>query len=103
MSQRDDRLDDEGLIEISTSRSSAVNHPSHYNMGRIEVISAIEDWGLGFSLGNCVKYVARAGRKSPNPAIEIEDLEKARWYLDRHIQNKKLQQKKKETGRNGES
>ena len=32
--------------------SDAVNHPSHYNTGKIEVIDAIEDWGLGFALGN---------------------------------------------------
>lgn len=58
-----------------------INHPPHYTSGKIEVITAIEDWGLGFHLGNAVKYIARAGLKgSP-----IEDLKKARWYLDRAI------------------
>jgi hypothetical protein len=38
----------------------AVNHPSHYNMGKIEVIDAIEDWKLGFHAGNVVKYVSVA-------------------------------------------
>lgn len=42
-----------------------VSHPSHYNAGKIEVIEAIEDWGLCFHLGNSVKYVARAGKKDP--------------------------------------
>jgi hypothetical protein len=60
-----------------------VNHPTHYNAGRIEVIEAIEDWRLGYHRGNAVKYIARAGRK--NPDREIEDLEKAAWYLNREI------------------
>lgn len=63
---------------------SNVTHPSHYNSGKIEVIEAIEDWGLGFHLGNTVKYVARAGKK--DPAKEIEDLQKAAWYLQRRIE-----------------
>ncbi len=61
--------------------SDPVNHPTHYTFGRFEVIDVIEDWELGFHLGNAVKYVARAGRKGD----EIEDLKKARWYLDRAI------------------
>ena len=60
----------------------AVNHPGHYNAGAIEVIDAIEDWRLGFALGNAVKYIARAAHKGKM----IEDLKKARWYLDREIQ-----------------
>ena len=59
----------------------AVNHPSHYNSGRFEVIDVIEDWRLGFCLGNVVKYVARAEHKGST----IEDLKKAKWYLDREI------------------
>lgn len=58
-----------------------VNHPAHYNVGSIEVIDAIEDWKLGFHLGNVVKYVARAGHKGS----ELEDLKKAEWYLQRKI------------------
>ena len=61
---------------------NAVNHPS-YDQGKIEVIDFIEDKGLGFNLGNCIKYIARAGKK--NPDKRIEDLKKARWYLDREI------------------
>lgn len=45
----------------------------------------IEAWGLGFNLGNTVKYIARIGKKPD--AKTIEDLEKAAWYLNREIQN----------------
>lgn len=61
-----------------------VNRPAHYTDGKIEVIDFIEDKKLGFCLGNTVKYVARAGKKDPTK--KIEDLKKARWYLDREIQ-----------------
>jgi hypothetical protein len=61
-----------------------INSPSHYTEGRkYETIDVIEDWQLSYRLGNCVKYVSRAGRK--DPAKTIEDLKKARWYLDREI------------------
>jgi hypothetical protein len=63
---------------------SSVDHPSHYNIGKIEVIDFIEDQGLGFHLGNVVKYVSRAGRK--NAQETIADLEKAEWYLKRYIE-----------------
>ena len=61
---------------------SAVDHPSYYQ-GKIEVIDFIEDKHLGFNLGNCVKYISRAGKKNPDKLVE--DLKKARWYLDREI------------------
>jgi hypothetical protein len=64
-----------------------VNHPSHYNSGKIEVIEAIEDWKLGFHLGNAVKYIARAGKKDLSK--EVQDLEKAIWYLRRKIEIEK--------------
>ena len=60
-----------------------VNNPQHYAGTKIEVIDYIEDKGLGFHLGNVVKYVSRAGRK--DKAKTIEDLEKAEWYLKRYI------------------
>ncbi len=66
-----------------------VNHPPHYNSGKFEVIDVIEDWNLGFCLGNAVKYIARADHKGK----ALEDLEKARWYLDREIQTRKKNQK----------
>lgn len=58
-----------------------VNHPSHYNQGKYEVIDVINDWKLNFNRGNVIKYVARAGHKNN----ELEDLEKARFYLDDEI------------------
>lgn len=64
--------------------SDAVNHPSHYNQGKIEVIEFIEDKQLGFHLGNAVKYIARAGKK--DSAKEVEDLQKAIWYIQRKIE-----------------
>lgn len=60
-----------------------VNHPSHYTSGGIETIDFIEAKDLDFCLGNVVKYVARAGKKDDR----IQDLKKARWYLDREIEN----------------
>ena len=64
--------------------NNAVNHPSHYTDGKIEVFDFIQDKGLGFCLGNVVKYVARAGKK--NPAKRVEDLQKAAWYLQKQIE-----------------
>jgi Protein of unknwon function (DUF3310) len=61
----------------------SITHPAHYNMGKFEVIDVIADWKLNFNRGCVVKYVARAGRKYP--AKEVEDLEKARYCLDREI------------------
>ncbi len=58
-----------------------IEHPPHYTFGAIEVIDAIEAWGLGFHLGNVVKYVARTAHKGQ----QLADLKKARWYLDRAI------------------
>ena len=63
------------------------NHPSHYTDGKIEVIDYIEDKQLGFCLGNAVKYISRAGKKYKDK--EIEDLEKAVWYINRRIQELK--------------
>lgn len=64
--------------------NDSINHPTHYNFGKIEVIEFIEDQRLGFHLGNAVKYVARAGKKDPRKTIE--DLEKAIWYIRRQIE-----------------
>lgn len=68
-------------------KNDIVNHPAHYTDGKIEVIEFIEDKGLGFCLGNAVKYISRAGKK--NPEKEIEDLEKAIWYIKRRIKELK--------------
>lgn len=65
-----------------------VNSPSHYAEGReFETIDVIEDWGLGYHLGNAVKYISRAGRKDDI----LQDLRKAQWYLNREIENLELE------------
>ena len=63
-----------------------VNHPNHYGGKEsvYEAIKVIEAWNLDFSLGNVIKYISRAGKKSDNV---MEDLEKAKWYLERAISN----------------
>lgn len=73
------------------SQADAVNHPAHYGGqdNPYEAIKVIEAWGLGFCLGNTVKYISRAGQK--DPAKELEDLKKARWYLDQAIKNKETE------------
>ena len=62
-----------------------VNHPDHYGgeSNIYEAIKVIDAWQLGFSLGNTIKYISRAGKK--NHDKELEDLKKAKWYLDHHI------------------
>ena len=58
-----------------------VNHPGHYNVGRIEVIEVIEDWKLNFNLGNAIKYIGRCEHKNNKE----EDIKKAIWYLEREL------------------
>ena len=61
-----------------------VNHPAHYGGDNVyETIKVIEAWGLGFHLGNAVKYISRADKKGS----EVEDLQKAQWYIQRRINN----------------
>lgn len=69
----------------SPTKFDPVNHPIHYGGADniYEAIKVIEAWDLGFCLGNTVKYISRAGFKSSS--TELEDLEKALWYLNRHI------------------
>jgi hypothetical protein len=66
-----------------------VNHPARYTQGKIEVIDFIEDQQLDFSAGNVVKYLCRYQLKGG-----LEDLEKARWYLNRLIKQEKALQSK---------
>lgn len=58
-----------------------VNHPAHYTWlpNGVEVIDIAEQFN--FTLGNAIKYIMRAGRKGSY----VQDLEKARWYIDREI------------------
>lgn len=71
-----------------------INHPSHYTDGKIEVIDFIEDKQLNFHRGNAIKYITRAGKK--NKETEIEDLEKASWYINREIQRLEKLKKNKD-------
>lgn len=57
----------------------AVDHPAHYNKG-IETIDYIESWKMDFNQGNVIKYVSRYLMKGG-----LEDLKKAKWYLERII------------------
>lgn len=67
---------------MNNDKDEAVDSPSHYAIqGLPECIDVIEGLGLGFSLGNALKYLWRAGRKGN----AVEDLKKARWYIDREI------------------
>ena len=72
--------------------SDMVNHPSHYTDGSIEVIDFIEDKRLNYHRGNAVKYICRAGKK--DPAKEVEDLQKAIWYINREIQRLEAQKQR---------
>ena len=76
---------------------SAVNHPDHYGGDTpYEAIKVIRAWGLGFDLGNAVKYISRAGKKDPSKTIE--DLEKAVWYLQDEIKHLKSLGKSESSG-----
>lgn len=76
-----------GLLEESEMnelpQDDPVNHPSHYTRGKIECIDFITDQKLNFCRGNAVKYIVRAGLKDPSK--EVEDLEKAVFYINREI------------------
>ena len=78
-------------INENDFKNDAVNRPSHYTDGKIEVIEYIEDKKLGYCLGNVIKYVSRAGKKDPTK--EIEDLKKAAWYINRRIKELEEQAK----------
>lgn len=68
-------------VKAVPKNEDVINHPSHYTRGNIEVIDFIEDQQLPYHLGNVIKYIARAGHKGD----KLEDIKKARWYLDRYI------------------
>ena len=78
---------------MSKPKHDPVNHPSHYCLGGIEVLDAIEAWKLDYHRGNAIKYIARAGRK--DPAKKSEDLRKAVFYLRRLIELVKKRKKNK--------
>lgn len=71
------------LLEYHSSKT--VDHPVHYGGedNIYEAIKVIEAWNLDFCLGNSLKYISRAGKKDESKTLE--DLEKAKWYLERAI------------------
>jgi len=73
------------IDSLGDPQSDNVNHPSHYNKGGIETIDYIEsslsnEEIRGAYKMNVLKYVSREAHKNG-----LEDLKKARWYLDRLI------------------
>ena len=71
-------------MQVPATPHDHVNHPPHYGGpdNPYEAIKVIEAWGLGFCLGNTIKYIARAGKKDDL----LQDLKKAAWYLNRQIE-----------------
>ena len=71
--------------KVKVEFTERVDHPEHYggDENPYEAIKVIEAWNLDFNLGNTVKYISRAGKKSPD--TYREDLEKAMWYLERAL------------------
>lgn len=74
-------------FDVRFNVNDPVNHPSHYTKGKIEVADFIADQKLNFDRGNAVKYVCRAGSKDPEK--EVQDLEKAIWYINHEIKTLK--------------
>ena len=66
---------------LVATQPDMVNHPPHYTVGGVETIDFIEAKGLNYHLGQVIKYVSRAGKKGD----ALQDLQKARWYLNREI------------------
>lgn len=61
--------------------NNMVDHPSHYQGNKFEVIDIINDYSLNFELGNAIKYILRADKKGNRE----QDLEKAVWYLKHEL------------------
>jgi hypothetical protein len=74
-----------GFNTAPSAEGDPINHPSHYTDGNIEVIDFIEDKKFNYHRGNAIKYICRAGKKDN----EIQDLNKAIWYLKREIERVK--------------
>ena len=72
----------------------SVNHPKHYGgeKNTYEAIKVIDAWEADFYLGNVLKYICRAGKKTG----QLEDLKKAKWYLDQKIS--KMEERKTTMG-----
>ena len=81
----------EARQKIDEMSDRDVQHPAHYNRGKIEVADFIADQGLNFDLGNVVKYVCRTDSKDDlgnAAAASVRDLKKAAWYLQHEIQTR---------------
>ena len=77
-------INNPSIVEVHypiTMEADPVNHPTHYKVGGIETIDFIEAKNLNYNLGNAVKYITRADHKGNR----VQDLEKARWYIEREI------------------
>ena len=87
--QPDQAADAVRTVPVRAVPDDPVNHPAHYTMGGIEVIDAIEAWGLDriYNLACVVKYVARCDHKEDR----LRDMKKARWYLNREIERTETQ------------
>lgn len=70
-----------GFIDFTPPKVDMVNEPPHYKIGGIETIDFIEAKKFNYNLGSVIKYVSRASHKGNY----IQDLEKAKWYLEREI------------------
>ena len=74
---------DLSIAKVAKIKEDNVNHPSHYTAYKgVKVIQLTEQ--MNFNRGNAVKYICRAGLK--NKDKEVEDLQKAIWYLNREIE-----------------
>lgn len=68
-------------LDTIVGNTDPVNKPKHYTTGNIEVIDFIEDQKLEYHLGNVIKYICRCEHKGN----KLQDLNKAKWYLNRYI------------------
>lgn len=68
-----------------------VNSPNWYKMGNYELMDVMETWGLNrdHHLASAIQYIFRSNHKNETTAGEVEDLEKARWYINRAIEYRK--------------
>ena len=67
---------------VKTPSKDMINHPPHYCKGSYETIEVIEDWKLEYHEASALKYISRAEHKGKR----IEDLKKAKWFIERKIQ-----------------
>lgn len=71
-----------GLRPIWKPKADMVTNPAHYTHSKYQTWDVITAWGLGYNLGCVVKYLSRADHKGNR----LEDLKKAKAYLDREIE-----------------